>query len=77
MVISHDYWQTRYNGSPDVLGTTLRVNERPLTIIGVAPAGFQGTVLGLDFAFWLPATMAPTLLGGSVSSTIVARAATA
>jgi predicted permease len=65
VVISHDYWQTRYNGSPDVLGTTLRVNERPLTIIGVAPAGFQGTVLGLDFALWLPATMAPTLLGGS------------
>lgn len=65
VVISHEYWQTRYSGSFYVLGQTLRVNDRPLTIIGVAPLGFQGTVLGLDFALWLPATLAPTLLGGS------------
>jgi hypothetical protein len=42
VVISHDHWQTRYNGSPDILGTTLRVNERPLTIVArVATASWQ------------------------------------
>ena len=65
VVISHGYWETRFARSRDVIGQTLRVNERPLTIIGVAPAGFQGTVLGLDFDLWVPATMAPVLLGAS------------
>ena len=65
VVISHGYWETRFARSRNVIGQTLRVNERPLTIIGVAPAGFQGTVLGLDFDLWVPATMAPVLLGAS------------
>lgn len=65
VVISHEYWTTRFEGSPTALGRTLRLNDRPLTIIGVTPAGFQGTVLGLDFDLWVPATMAPALLGGS------------
>lgn len=65
VVISHEYWQTRFAGSPDVLGRTLRANEQHLTIVGVTPAGFQGTVLGLSFDVWVPATMAPVLLPGS------------
>ncbi|HMJ86800.1 MAG TPA: ABC transporter permease, partial [Vicinamibacterales bacterium] len=64
-VVSYDYWQTRFNGSPEVLGRTIRVNELPLTVIGVAPRGFQGTVLMLKFDLWAPATLAPTLLAGS------------
>ena len=64
-VISHDFWQTRFSGAPDVLGQTLRVNDRQLTIVGVAPERFQGTVLGLNFDLWVPATLAPALQGGS------------
>ena len=65
VIISHDLWQTRYNGSSSVLGQSLRVNDRPLTIIGVAPRDFQGTVLSLKFDLWLPATLAPVVLTGS------------
>ena len=64
-VISYDYWQTRFAGDPGTLGRTLRVNGRDLTIIGVAPPGFLGTVLRLRFDVWLPATIAPDLLNGS------------
>ncbi len=49
----------------DVLGRTLRVNDRQLTIVGVTPERFQGTVTMLAFDFWVPATMAPELLAGS------------
>jgi len=65
VVISHDYWQTRFGGDPAAVGQRLRVNEHELTIAGVAPDGFQGTVMGLQFDLWVPATMAPTLLAGS------------
>lgn len=65
VVVSHDFWQTRFAGDPGVLGRTVRVNDTALTIIGVTPRAFQGTVLGLNFDLWLPATLAPTLLAGS------------
>ena len=57
VVISHGYWQTRFAGSPDVLGQTLRLNNVPLTIIGITPPKFQGGVLALSFDVWVPATM--------------------
>jgi len=65
VVISHDFWQTRFGGSSSALGQPVRVNGRHLTIIGVAPRGFQGTVLRLEFDLWLPATLAPVVLNGS------------
>jgi len=65
VVISYDYWQTRFRGAPEAVGQKLRVNERDLIVIGVAPREFQGTMLPLKFELWAPATMAPALLGGT------------
>jgi macrolide transport system ATP-binding/permease protein len=65
VVLSYSYWRNRFAGSPDTLNRTLRVNDRQLTIIGVAPERFQGTVTMLAFDLWVPATMAPELLVGS------------
>ena len=65
VVISHDFWQSRFAASSSALGATLRVNDRPLTIVGVAPAGFQGTFVALQFDLWTPATLAPVLFNGS------------
>jgi predicted permease len=69
VVISHDYWQTHYAGSPSAIGQTIRVNDNQLTIIGVAPEGFQGTILALQFDLWVPATLAPVLFTGSAELT--------
>jgi predicted permease len=65
VVVSHDYWQTRLGGAANVVGSSIRANDTELTVVGVAPEGFQGTVLGLQFDLWVPATLAPTLLSGS------------
>jgi predicted permease len=65
VVISHEYWQSHFAGAPTAVGQTVRVNGRDLTIVGITPRGFQGTVLRLKFDLWLPATMAPALLNGS------------
>ena len=45
------------------IGQSLRVNERELTVIGVTPEGFQGTVLGLQFDVWFPAARAARASG--------------
>jgi predicted permease len=64
LVISYDYWQTRFAGAPGIVGQKTRVNDHDLTIIGVAPKHFQGTMVPLKFDLWVPATLTPTLLGG-------------
>ena len=37
VVISHDFWQRRFGGAPDVLGRTLVADGNPLTVMGVMP----------------------------------------
>jgi predicted permease len=65
VVISHGFWQTRFGGTAEVVGRSLRLNGRDVTIVGVAPARFQGTIVGLSFDLWAPATLAPVLFAGS------------
>ena len=69
VVVSHDYWRTRLGGDAAAIGRLIRVNDRVLTVVGVAPPRFQGTVLGLAFDLFAPATLAPALLGGSAELT--------
>jgi putative ABC transport system permease protein len=40
MLLSYDTWRTRFGGDPAVIGTVVRANARPTTIIGVMPQGF-------------------------------------
>ncbi len=64
-VISYGMWHSRFRGSPDVLGKTIRLNRHELTIIGVAPRGFHGSLAGVVFDVWAPATMATAMGTGS------------
>lgn len=43
VVLSHAYWKRRFGANPEVLGQTIHLNNRPMTIVGVAPEGFRGT----------------------------------
>jgi predicted permease len=65
VVISHEYWQARFAGDPAVVGKSIRLNGADFAVIGVAPRGFQGTVMRLSFDLFLPATIAPVILDGS------------
>ena len=57
VVLSHDYWRTRFAMNPAVLNETLVVNGQAMTIVGVAPRGFKGTTLGDDPDIFVPLTM--------------------
>ena len=60
-VISYRTWQHRFGGDPKVLGKTIRLNRHPLTIVGVAPREFHGTLAGVLFDVWIPVTMATAM----------------
>src|SRR5258708_27578395 len=49
VVISYDYWQTRFRGSPTALGQTLRVNHPDLPLIPAPPQQFQLTSVPFKF----------------------------
>src|SRR5215471_4508241 len=57
LIISHAYWESHFNGDPQVIGSTLRIGHFPYTIIGVTPQEFHGSMPGLSFEMWAPATM--------------------
>ena len=57
VVLSHDYWRTRFSTNPNVLNETLIVNGQAMTIVGVAPRGFAGTTLGNNPDIFVPITM--------------------
>ena len=56
-VISHQLWQGRFHGDPQIVGKTQRFNGIIHTIVGVAPEGFYGTFVGWSMNFWVPASM--------------------
>jgi predicted permease len=60
-VISHSLWKRRFNADPSAIGSTIRVNRQQLTIVGVTPPEFRGTVPGLAFEIFVPLVMAPQL----------------
>jgi predicted permease len=60
-VISDRLWRSRFHANPSAIGQTFRVNRRWLTIAGVTPPGFGGTMPGLAFDIWVPVTMGPEL----------------
>ena len=43
VVLSDQLWRTAFNADSHVVGTTVRLNKDPFTIVGVAPARFHGT----------------------------------
>jgi predicted permease len=49
VVISDNFWRTRFAADPNVLGRTLRLDALTLTIIGVMPADFYFPARGVDF----------------------------
>ena len=63
VVLSFSYWRERFDASPGVMGETLVVNGQPMTIIGVAPEGFDGTTLGSRPRIFVPITMRAILSG--------------
>jgi predicted permease len=62
MVISYRYWRRRFAGNRSVLGTTVKLNGYPMTIIGVMGAKFQGEVVEDDIDLWVPMLMEPQLM---------------
>jgi len=62
VVLSHRVWQTAYASDPTVVGSTFVVEGHPVTVVGIAPAGFFGETLESDPPdIWLPLQQEPLI----------------
>ncbi len=57
-VISYRLWQSYFRGDRSILGRIVHINRYPVTIVGVAPAEFQGDFPGTALDAWVPAPLA-------------------
>jgi putative ABC transport system permease protein len=59
VILGSRIWTTRYNGDPSIIGTRVRVNGAPSTVIGVMPDGFRFPVIS---DLWQPLARLPGLM---------------
>jgi predicted permease len=61
IILSHDFWHTRFSGDPNILGKNIDLNQHSFTVIGVASSDFHGTETFYWPDFWIPITSAPQI----------------
>jgi predicted permease len=65
-VVSYSAWQTEFAADPRLVGSTLFIQARPFTVIGIAPSGFFGDrVSDRPPDFWMPLGSEPYLHGAN------------
>lgn len=62
VVIGYSAWQIRFGGAADILGKTVKLNNQPFVIVGVAQKGFKGITAIFGPDMWIPSMMAAELL---------------
>jgi predicted permease len=61
-VLSYAYWESRFNRDPGVIGKTIRVNDYPMTIVGVSQQGFSGLDPASSPQIRVPILMKPVMV---------------
>lgn len=64
IVLSHEFWVSRFNSDPRVIDESLVVNGIGMTIVGVAPRGFVSTTLEDRPQIYAPLSMAGLMIPG-------------
>ena len=62
VILSHGFWQRRFGGATDILGRSVRLDERSYTVIGVMPSAFAFP--DRETQAWIPAYIAPVYSEG-------------
>lgn len=64
VVLGYEYWQRKFALTSSIIGKDIRVNGYPFTVIGVAPSGFDGDIVGEQMALFVPLSMQPQIIRG-------------
>ncbi len=62
-ILSHRLWTSRFAADSAVIGRTIRVNQRDITVVGVLPSRFRGTLAAVEPGLYLPLGVNDLLFG--------------
>ena len=62
VIVSNDLWTSRFGGSKDLIGSAIRLNEEPHTVVGVMPPGFEFPPDDDAVDLWTPLAISSTML---------------
>src|SRR6267143_3153916 len=65
VVLSYNYWRTRFAADSQIVGKTLNLNNYNMTVVGVAQAGFDGVELGRSPKIFIPIMMQAQIIVGN------------
>jgi hypothetical protein len=63
VVLDHGFWQRHFGADPSVVGTTILLNGRPATVLGIGSRRFSGLSLGRP-DLWVPISQHPYFFAG-------------
>lgn len=63
-VLTHALWQDAYAADPDIVGTSILLQGRTVTVVGVGPPGVRGHFIGFPSDVWLPLQALDPLVPG-------------
>ena len=67
-VLSHGFWVSRLGGDRSIVGKNIKINGNSFNVVGVAPDGFEGTVLGEPPVLYAPVSMRDKMETGNGNS---------
>ena len=63
-VLSYEFWQRYFGGDTSVVGRTIHLNNKPMTVVGVISRNFGGLTLS-KAGIWIPIKQQPYFISGS------------
>ncbi len=63
VILSESLWRTVFGSDPSILGSSISLDQRPFTVVGIMPAGFRVPVFTENQEIWIPLAQDP-LFGG-------------
>ncbi len=59
VLVSEDLWQGRFGADPRIIGTSIDLDKRPFTVIGIIPAAFRTPFFNTKQEIWIPLVQDP------------------
>ena len=63
VVLGYKTWSQRFGSDPEIVGTSVFVNGRPYTVVGVAPSAFTGSLPAVVTSLYVPMSMTDVVMG--------------
>ncbi|MGH9617461.1 MAG: ADOP family duplicated permease, partial [Acidobacteriaceae bacterium] len=58
-VLSEDLWRSRFGGDPGIVGTLIKLDNRPYLVVGIMPAAFRTPFFNQPNQIWMPLAQDP------------------